>query len=343
MKAFRTWVESGNTLCLDLRKKIDFTACHLKRSTNIPLSQLELRQSELPPKRLPFAVLEPLDSKGCASWLTEHGWQVPWVFWEGQLEWNDMTPWIAPKTEEKKWLLFQASPFLQKQIKAIEESLPQDRPWQFLDIGCGSGRDVGYILARGKQWQGSAFDSMPGALIRTDALVKNLQVAQKVRALAQARLMHNGQWKLISSAWLDNMRTTGVEDIDEKMKRLDMSKLENGRPEELSFSELYDSILPANATDRSNKFDLVLNVRFLSRPFLHLVPELLNIGGYFLISHFLHDGVHEYQHPKRTSRLELNEISDLFNSMENMEIVTDAIEESEDGRPMNSVLVRRIA
>lgn len=341
MMKLRSWVESSNTLCLDLRSKIDFKACHLKSSTNIPLSQLSMRQSELPPKRLPFAVLEPLNAQGCSSWLTEHGWDIPWVFWEGSIQWKEISEWTSSKDSTEQWLLFQPSPFLEKNIELIEETLPSDRDWQCLDIGCGSGRDIGWILSRSTPWKASAFDALQGAMVRTDLLVRNLNVSQHMNILAQAKLLNNGKWKLISNAWWNNKKeNVELQDsMDEITKRLEMSELENRNQEELSFTEFYKSL----SSDNNERFDLILNIRFLSRPFLHLVPDMLNVGGSFVISHFVHDEIHEYSHPKRSLRLELNEISDFYKNMSYMEVIKDVIEESEDGRPINSIIVRRIS
>jgi SAM-dependent methyltransferase len=354
MKKLRAWIESNNSLCLDLRSKLEFKSCHLKLSTNIPLSQLALRQAELPPKRLPFAVIEPLNDRGCSSWLADHGWQIPWVFWEGHFTWKDIlaNEWTAISKNNKKWLLFQPSPFLEKNIDLIEQNLllSEKKPWRCLDIGCGAGRDIGWLLSRGEgKWRASAFDYLPGAMIRTEMIVRNLDVAQYLDILAQAKLRPDGQWKLISNAWWPinkdrQHKDMVVTDRDEEIsKRSEMAKLECQDNQVLPFKEFYKNLLP-RSNEADKKFDLILNIRFLSRPFLLQVPDLLNLGGYFIISHFVHDNIHEYKHPKRSLRLGLNEISDLYRSMSSqLEIVQDVIEESEDGRPINSVLVRRIS
>lgn len=342
MKKLRAWIDSSNSLCLDLRTKLDFKACHLKSSTNIPLSQLVLRQSELPPKRLPFAVIEPLENQGCSSWLIEQGWQVPWVFWEGEMVWKQVRANQWTSETDEQWLLFQPSPFLMSNIETLEQSLPKDTPWTCLDIGCGSGRDVGWLLARGNQWRASALDSLAGAMVRTDLLVQNLNVAPQLDLLAQAKLMNNGQWKLISNAWWNehhNQDTKELQDsMDEISKRLAMTELESTDKDLYSFSDFYKHLKP----DSPSTFDLILNIRFLSRPFLLQVPDLLNVGGYFIISHFVDDERYDYKQPKKSLRLEMNEISNLYSNMSNMEIVKDVIEEIEDGRPINSIMVRKV-
>lgn len=345
MKKLRAWVASSNSLCLDLRSKLEFKSCHLKSSTNIPLSQLALRQAELPPKRLLFAVIEPLHHQGCSSWLIERGWQIPWVFWEGHFNWKDLaasTQWVNDSNSDSKtWLLFQPSPFLEKNIDMIESSLPKDKLWyDCLDIGCGAGRDIGWLLSRQKKWRASAFDALPGAMVRTETLVRNLDVAPYLDVLAQAKLMPDGRWKLISNAWWKNRKDNPDSDeIDEVAKRLEMAKLECPEKQVLPFHKFYTKLAPK----KPSKFDLILNIRFLSRPFLHEAPNLLNVGGYFLISHFVHDHNYDYKHPKQSQRLEINEIRDLYRDTKYMEVVQDLIEESEDGRPMNSILVRKIS
>jgi SAM-dependent methyltransferase len=327
MKKLRAWIESTSNLhCLDLRSKLEFKSCHLITSTNIPLSQLESRQAELPPKQVPFAVIEPLNAQGCSSWLIEHGWQIPWVFWEGQLVWKDMvTHQWATHLETKKQLLFKPSPFLENHIEEIEGSLSKNKsPWQVLDIGCGAGRDVGWILTREGQWRASAIDYLSGSMDRTETIVRNLNVDQYMNTLAQAKLMPDGQWKLIANTWFPRRPAITVTSTDEQEPR--------------PFQAFYNTLLPTAKA----KFDLILNIRFLSRPFLNQVPELLNEGGYFLISHFVHDPTRfEYKQPKPSLRLELNEIRRFFENIKDMEIIYDVIDKSEDGRPLNSILVRK--
>ncbi|KAG2195656.1 hypothetical protein INT47_002895 [Mucor saturninus] len=343
MKLLRAWIESSNSLCVDLRTKLDFKQCHLKSSTNIPLSQLVLRQSELPPKRLPFAVIEPLHEKGCATWLIEQGWQVPWVLWEGELTWKQAIAngWISDTDEQ--WLLFQPSPFLMAHMDTIElplrRRLKKDTPWTCLDIGCGSGRDVGWLLARNKQWHASAFDSLAGAMVRTDLLVRNLNVGRQLDLLAQAKLLNNGEWKLVSDAWWDpHEETQELQDPTEEIaKRLAMTALESKDTASYTFPQFYNRLRPT----APHTFDLILNIRFLSRPFLEQVPSLLNKGGCFVISHFVDDPTYDYKQPKKSLRLQMNEISQFFAKFDDLEIVKDVIEEIEDGRPINSVIVRK--
>ncbi|KAI9256832.1 hypothetical protein EDC94DRAFT_615911 [Helicostylum pulchrum] len=342
MKILRAWIESSNTLCLDLRTKLDFKQRHLKSSTNIPLSQLVLRQSELPPKRLPFAVIEPINEKGCSSWLVEHGWQVSWIVWEGNLQWKEIeaNQWTD---NDDQHVLFQPSPFLSSNIELLEQGLKERDEWTFLDVGCGSGRDVGWLLTRNKKWRASAFDYLAGAMVRTDILVRNLHVAQQLDILAQVKLMNNGQWQLISNAWWNEQHNQDTKELqdsqDEITRRLAMVELENSNKKELyTFKELYHHLLPKTKYDT---FDLILNIRFLSRPFLLEVPQLLNVGGYFIISHFVDDERYNYKQPKKSLRLQVNEISELYGKMSQMEVIKDVIEEIEDGRPVNSIIVRR--
>lgn len=347
MKILRAWIESSNTLCLDLRTKLEFKQRHLKRSTNIPLSQLVLRQSELPPKRLPFAVIEPVNEKGCSSWLIEQGWQVPWIVWEGNLDWKELEAnrWVSEDTAAQH-VLFQPSPFLSHHIELLEQQ--QDKSsWTCLDVGCGSGRDIGWLLSRNKKWRACAFDYLAGAMVRTDLVVRNLSVGEQLDVLAQVKLTNSGQWQLISNGWWNELHNQDLQELqdsqEEIVKRLAMVELENQDKSKLyALKELLDVLLP-NEKKKIYEcgFDLILNIRFLSRPFLLKVPELLNVGGCFVISHFVDDERYDYKQPKKSLRLKSNELKELFGGMDQMEIMKDVVEEIEDGRPVNSVIVRR--
>ncbi|CAG8502375.1 5481_t:CDS:2 [Ambispora leptoticha] len=78
---FKSWLASSPCLLLDFRP----WSIHLRRritpSTCIPYTELEQHWYELPPKQMPFAVLEPTDAQGVTKkMLIDNGWNVPWIF-----------------------------------------------------------------------------------------------------------------------------------------------------------------------------------------------------------------------------------------------------------------------
>ncbi|KAG0171724.1 hypothetical protein DFQ28_002431 [Apophysomyces sp. BC1034] len=321
----RAWKESASShLCLDLRAITEYQARHFVPSTNIPWSQLRQRCAELPPKRLPFAVVEPADARGCASWLVEHGWQCPWVFWEGECNtpfWTDACEagWAERETMTKQWLLFSPCPFLAANIDMIERDFGNSKA-QCLDIGCGSGRDTAWLLSRNRAWQITALDSLRGAVERTETLAAHLGSRDRLKVV-QAKIMANGAWKDITRG---QEEPVGLDPLEQKRQMFSPG---------VSTAEFFGA----------EQFDLVLTIRFLVRSLLPQLPQLLRVGGYLVISHFVEDGVHTYDQPRKEHRLALGELRELYESMGNMEVLVDIIEEIEDGRPVNSVVIRRMA
>ncbi|OBZ91929.1 Uncharacterized protein UNK4.09 [Choanephora cucurbitarum] len=284
-------------LCLDLRTQAQYNACHLIPSTNIPFSQLVVRQAELPPKYMPMAVLHTHDTTHAIDWLIQRGWHCPFVIPEEALDWKQLIEqrWAAScdGRDNQKWVLFQPSPFLKKHISYLEAKI--ERPTRTcLDMGCGAGRDISWIVSTRQHWRATAFDSQPGAIQRMTQLVHYLNIQDRVQ-IGQVKFQHNQTWKWISKP------------------------------------------VPIQT------YDLVLNIRFLSRPFWYKVPSLLNKGGCFVLSQFLHDDdLCVYDQPKRSHRLEKGEIEEVFGQMEDMEIIMNEIEKTEDGRPLQCVIIKRI-
>ncbi|KAI9477136.1 hypothetical protein BDB00DRAFT_859344 [Zychaea mexicana] len=339
----------GSQLCLDLRSPQAYQIRHVAPSTNIPWQQLSLRCAELPPKNVPFAVIEPSDQKPdtCSQWLIERGWQCPYVFRE-----DDDTFWTAVEqysqpTTPKPWLLFRPCPFLMQHINWIEKQTQQHR---CLDIGCGSGRDVAWLLSRQPLWNVYALDSLKGAVERTHQLTKNMGVHDRLVECLQAKITSEGKWKTFDedspavTAKNNTTATAGTSPTSGTTTTINNTiAITNGDIDDKSrrFS-------PGVSTDTffqdklgCSQFDLILTIRFLVRSLLPQLPQLLAVGGYLVISHFVEDGVHEYEQPRKDHRLQLGELAALYGSMANIEIVVDVIEQIEDGRPVNSVVIKR--
>lgn len=268
------------------------------------------------------------------------------------------------------WLLFHPCPFLASNIVLIERSLalryppPQQfsstesRPWRCLDIGCGSGRDIAWLLSRGEaRWTATALDAWAGAVERTRALFESMRFGKRVECLAQAKVMADGGWRLISPAqrpaetWQE---LNGVDIIENTPPVLADTQRSNINPNisatpmpskkeifspGLPTSVFFSHLFPSNPSCPT--FDLILTIRFLSRPLLPHLSQLLAPGGFLLVSHFVDDPNYEYDTPRPEHRLRRGELAEIYGGLEGLEIVMDVVEEVEDGRPVNSVLVRR--
>lgn len=312
------WKQSPARLCLDLRSAAAYQTRHLVPSTNIPWQQLAQRCAELPPKNVPFAIVEPAHCRGeCLPWLQERGWQCPWVFSDDDDElWTADTTLVEHGSPSQRWLLFRPCPFLERHIDLIESRLTDHKTC--LDIGCGSGRDVAWLMAS-RGWHVYALDSSNGAVERTQALAEHMGVKDHLVKTMQAKVMADGGWRSFDDA-----------------KQVTLTK-----------EQQYSPGIPADVFFRDkmgcNQFDMVVTIRFLVRSLLPHLPDLLKPGGVLVISHFVDDGVHEYDQPRKSHRLQLGELAELYGQRKDLEILVDVIEEIEDGRPVNSIIVSRIS
>src|ERR1044071_5980934 len=86
----RHWLNyPSKRLLLDIRPFHNHYARRIIPSTCIPFTDLKEHLFELPPKSLPFAVLEPHDNAGIAQRLLKNrGWNVLWIFTEGEELWK---------------------------------------------------------------------------------------------------------------------------------------------------------------------------------------------------------------------------------------------------------------
>ncbi|RUS19197.1 hypothetical protein BC937DRAFT_87849 [Endogone sp. FLAS-F59071] len=265
------------------------------------------------------------------------------------------------------WLLFHPCPFLASNIVFIERSLAlrhpplqqssstEFRPWRCLDIGCGSGRDITWLLSRSEaRWTATALDAWTGAVERTRALFESMKFGGRVECLAQAKVMADGGWRLISPAQRPaEAQQQELDGVDKNAPPvLADTRSSNSNPNisatpskkeifspGLPTSTFFSHLFPNNSS--SPTFDLILTIRFLSRPLLPHLSQLLAPGGFLLVSHFVDDPNYEYDTPRPEHRLRRGELAEIYGALEGLEIVIDKVDKVEDGRPVNSVLVKR--
>ncbi|CAI2183330.1 13357_t:CDS:1 [Funneliformis geosporum] len=343
---------SQRQLLLDLRPLHDHYTRRIIPSTCIPLANIKKHLFELPPKSLPFAVLEPHGHRGVThKLLIDQGWNVPWILIEGEELWkvsrelgileeidknNDSVKNYDTEKDElnlysnrSRWVLFQPSPFLMNNIDFIEESLKtlsKNHVFNCLDVACGSGRDVAWLsLRQTVDWRITAIDSMSRALDRTRQLTSRSGVLDKIQTV-HVKIMANGSVKknqeLSTPPQMSLSKVDGNSEVDTRPK-------------------LDKKIIMENQIEFLNKkYDLVLTIRFLNREFLSTMANLVKPDGFLLISTFVNDGKHTYKNPKSNSnRLELGELDIKFRK--EFEVIKDEVELIEDGRPVNSFLARK--
>ncbi|KAH8550134.1 hypothetical protein BGW37DRAFT_93511 [Umbelopsis sp. PMI_123] len=306
------------------------------------MADLHNRCSELPAKQTPFAVMEPLNNRGTAAkWLSDRGWNCSWIFWEGDFIhnadlWNDLQTLGLAETNASNtsWLLFNPCPILETSIDHVETELSKTshEPFSCLDIGCGSGRDLAWLLSRKTDtnipvWQAVAIDSSEGAVQRTRTICKNMSMGNQLIGGINAKVLVNGDWRLVEKG------NPGLAVKDGQKERL-----MPGYPTLQFYTQEIQRLLNP---DIPQQYDMIITIRFLARSILPELPQLLKPGGFLIISHFVDHEDFSYEQPRKDHRLQVNELSDFYGSIPGLSVVVDKIEHVEDGRPVNSFIVRK--
>jgi hypothetical protein len=211
---------------LDLRSTIAYHRQRLKGAVSIPLNSLSDRWFELPNKQTSLIIMLPklLGQVDCTEWkepicihnvlshIKLRGWNITSIFVDDTDEVvinclhqpSIPNPIVYTWKEAKEWhliddmpppnpmpFLFSPSSFLEEQISRIESTLTNSNYWM-CDIGCGSGRDLAWILARNSYWSVCGVDDWYGALERTSQLLNSRQFPSNRARLIRAQFKSNG-------------------------------------------------------------------------------------------------------------------------------------------------------
>jgi SAM-dependent methyltransferase len=283
---------------------------HLVPSTSIPLSTLETRFSQLPPKnnKIPFLLIADtgalFNGQRVDELLRERGWRVGRVFelsadqkaerlWEYAREKG-----IFGTLQDGAQLLFKPSPVLETWIDRIEDDLAACSSSAVLDIGCGSGRDLGFLVSRGHRWNVTGLDNWKNAVIRAKGMITSIDENK-----------------------LDEFILARVDDAGDI----------------ISFGTTF------NDSALNHKFSLVLVIRYFPRMLFRRVHEYVKIGGYLLFSHFTDPcpGEEDYHSPPPDGRVRPGEVEELMlDGSGGWEIIETSYSRSEDARPMWNVVAR---
>lgn len=179
----------GDASIIDLRSPEEFDNEHLVSSTNLPRAGIKDRWFEMPPHGSElWIVLD--DSDADSAWqvvlMAGHSWRVRAVF----------TPPAALAAARELGLcargavsrrLWRPSPLLELVLPDVERALLADGlELHALDVGCGSGRDCGFLLLHG--WHVTGTDRCARALRRAEAFASRLlQSASVATAAAKDR------------------------------------------------------------------------------------------------------------------------------------------------------------
>ena len=191
-----------------------------------------------------------------------------------------------------------------------------------LDMGCGAGRDVTYLLVEGCRrsaaWRATAVDRWRAALDRAALLLRDNNLTEGPGAHADALLP--------------------MSVLDDGQVQLD------GR--RFAFA---DAPLPHAA------YALILLIRFWHKPLLEALPVRTAPGTRVVLSHFVHapeqiDVPHTatfaaYDSPPPSARIQPGDVDTLlaqWNERQSWHIIDNRIEPVEDGRPVQSVVLQRL-
>jgi len=305
-----TWSLTNPRHCLDLRSSEDYATAHLIPSTSIPLSTLEQRFSQLPPRtsHTSFLLLtEPnaqFNDIPVSALLRSRGWNLTGVielpvhadqFWNHARDLN-----VLGTGSQGAELLFLPSPIVGAWSTWIEDSLlriGRDEA-RVLDIGCGSGRDLGFLANRQFPWKITGVDNWKKALERAEVMVTS-----------------------INSGRLENLVHAEVNEDS---------------------GEIIPCTPDCNRRLPRHIFDLVIIIRFFPKELFSSIHRYVREGGYLLFSHFT-DPLpgRSYENPPPNKRVRPVEVEELLlESSRDWKILQAEYSECEDGRRLWDVVAR---
>ncbi|KAI8065930.1 hypothetical protein BC940DRAFT_334445 [Gongronella butleri] len=192
-------------LCLDTRPSAEFLQHHLWPSVNIPVDQLNKRMAELPPRNQPFALVtdDSADRDVAVDWLADHGWHPVMIF-RPALEprfWAEVDALYRDKKQNCDQkddfagpaLLFQPHAVLSDFLPLLRDTLhagntEANSEVHVLDVGCGSGRDVMWLLAHQPNWHAAGVDTRDSARERFGLMTQQLENHEKRVCFVQTKV-----------------------------------------------------------------------------------------------------------------------------------------------------------
>ncbi|EFA81644.1 hypothetical protein PPL_05637 [Heterostelium album PN500] len=355
------WIENQCQYGLiDLRTKEEFQRQHIINTTNIPLDQLPQRIFELPPRGNKISFLYPIniDDSGTITDLCElesykqsielrdtlinrSGYLVEFICYIDQ---NTQDIFFASLINDNNKdidrtlvesgsvsrLLWKACSFLESSIDLIDTQLlkqlqqqPEQKPsiYYSLDLACGSGRDALFIAKRGHS-NVIAVDHDPILLKKiSDALPRYGIPEESVRCV-QLDL----EPVYIDPAHLDRDHSNRLETNDPLKYTAD------------ELNKLKSLLAQLRALSPVNGYHLVHVARYLYRPLLPIIAELIVPGGFVVFHTFMHPSKGKPKRPRYL--LNYNELKERFtNSL--FDIIEYQETLLEDNRPIQFLLARK--
>ncbi|KAJ1916313.1 hypothetical protein H4219_003841 [Mycoemilia scoparia] len=231
------------------------------------------------------------------------------------------------------------------------------RYWKALDIGCGSGRDIAFLALRGLQnnndgtapnsagycWDITGLDNLSSCVKRCNSYAQRLGVSTRMRAIQTSAInieppqQHSQKVNTHGNTY--NTQPSPIPQHPHPQKEKEEGFLLENCP---------------------NFYDLVTIIRFLCRPEFEKIDRCIKPGGFIMISTFVDlepdernagainakqpDGKIEAKKPASPHlRLKQNELKSWWCGVKGYKVFSDIIENTEDGRPLNSFLAQKPA
>ncbi|KAF9374782.1 hypothetical protein CPC16_001078 [Podila verticillata] len=333
-------------------------------------------------------------SASTTSMLQMQGWNARWTFQDQPEFWSAFQSEVAslqsksgsttqfPQIESgqqsgkgRYHFLFQPNPFLVKVLPRIEHELVKSR-WptptlnllRCLDLGCGAGRDMTYMVARAPnqiaeqhaEWSVVGIDEWHVACERAEQLAHYTFGEDGPLSSEQqsnSKNINNNDDSNNSNGYASRVSTI-VGRVDPKAgilwikhkpseigRRITTPSLflKNIRYEDSSHDDLILDTLKKHPEGSSDRFDLIVMIRFLERAVLApMVEHWLQPGGFIVWSTFVADlDLPAYSKPGPAHRLNSKDEARTILQELGLEIIVSEISRVEDGKRSVANIVAR--
>ncbi|KAI1316295.1 hypothetical protein EDD11_010138 [Mortierella claussenii] len=275
------------------------------------------------------------------------------------------------QNQTKYHFLFQPTPVLVRILPTIERELMALRASCFipahgvsqllrcLDVGCGSGRDMTYMVARSANGLSEA-----GAEWSVLGMDQRADICQRARQLADDTFLDDDNKEVPKGQpsgrdLAERVQTivgkidpqTGIFWVPSSTSQLKYPlpaplplPLDNIRYRDPSTDERHRRILrERSGSNLDNRYDLIIMVRFLQRSlFVPMIEHWLRPGGFVLLSTFVSDvDLPSYSKPGPAHRLNTRaEAREIFEGL-GLQVIMDEVSVIEDAKRSVATVVAR--
>ncbi|PVU90448.1 hypothetical protein BB561_004878 [Smittium simulii] len=334
--------------CIDVRKKSNYTLLHFANSINLNIHLFGERLFEFPPAIQPISIVYSEEQEGVLSEFLDNLIARGYLL-EYCIKWVDICEELKEELLNRNLvvegdlyhIIFAPNPSLVQHIDYIEKELVEREnninavpELSVLDLGCGSSRDLVYLLkSRSKvQWKGYGIDMLEFCLARSRVLSIRANVTQHL-SLYYLEISKDGTFQELE-------RTKDIEN-SKLYKKLLFDMETEDKKEAFCQSQPCKNFFETCANKLPKTYNLIINIRFINKAFLPSINPMLSPGGFVFISTFaIGSDLPTFSKPKSNHCVDVGELYCFF-SVLGYKIVLDVIETIEDGRPVNTFIAQK--